>query len=207
VLLALFCLPACLLAQTFEQHLEQEVAKLEEKHGSGTSRELKRRLNAMAKRDQAVRTPTYVTGNVSEVLVRRQQQTDDRLTRELKQIVARDGWPTIRLVGLEASENAALVLVHSRDHDFQRSLLRRLQTLVEQGEILGSSVALLTDKILISEGKPQRFGTQFDWTNKTIRMLPVEDQAHLDERRAKYLLPPMAEYTKTLQQLYGRNEK
>jgi hypothetical protein len=33
-------------------------------------------------------------------------------------------------------------------------------------------------------------------------MLPVEDPEHLEQRRAQYLLPPMAEYKKMLADLY-----
>jgi len=35
-----------------------------------------------------------------------------------------------------------------------------------------------------------------------MKMLPVEDPEHLDERRAKYWLPPMAEYKKMLESMY-----
>ena len=47
-LLTLLCIPTCLAGQTFEQHLEQEVAKLEARHGSGTNQALKQRLKIAA---------------------------------------------------------------------------------------------------------------------------------------------------------------
>ena len=173
-----------------------------EKNGKGTDQELKQRLIAMAKEDQAVRKREYVSNAAPESLVKEQQQTDDRLTAELKRIIAGKGWPTISLVGLEASEDAALILTHTRDHDLQRELIPKLQRLAEDGKILGSQIALIVDKVLVSEGKPQRFGSQFDFAHGRGKMLPVEDPEHLDERRAQYLLPPMAEYKKMLAEMY-----
>jgi hypothetical protein len=182
--------------------MEAEVQKLVAKHGNGTDEQLQQRLRSMARRDQAVRTAKYVSNTAAEALVKEQEQVDIQLTAELKAIVANKGWPTIPLVGLQASEDAALILTHSRDRDFQRAMIPRLRQLREQGEILGSSIAAIVDKLLLSEGKPQRFGTQFEFADGKGRMFPVEDPAHLDERRAKYLLPPIAEYKRVLADMY-----
>ena len=197
VVLASAC-SALVFAQSFDQRMEAYVEVLVAKHGTGTDKALRAQLLRMGEEDQAVRGP----GDESEAFVRRQESADARLTTELKRIVAKKGWPTIALVGYQASEAAALVLMHSRDHDFQRAMLPRLEELAENGKILRSSVAMLVDKILVSEGKRQRFGTQFRWANGTGEMLPVEDMALLDERRAKYMLPPMAEYKKMVPEMY-----
>jgi hypothetical protein len=201
-LVCLFVAAVSLTGQSWEQDMEFRVERLVQKHGNGTDQALRDRLAKMAKRDQAVRKPEYVTDKASPELVREQERVDAELTAELKDIVQRKGWPTIKLVGMQASEHAALILSHSRDHDFQRSMLPRLQALADEGEILGSSVAFLIDKVLISEGKAQRFGTQFKWGAGIAEMLPVEDADHLEERRSKYFLPPLAEYKKTLSELY-----
>ena len=193
---------AIALAESFEQRIEAEVARLVARHGAGKDHELKQRLMDMAKRDQAVRTPEYRSGEVSEVLVRNQQQVDHQLTSELKEIVARKGWPTISLVGLEASESAAVVLIHSKDHVFQRDMIPQLDRLARNREILPWNVAMLTDKILISEGKPQRFGTQWQWAKGVWKMMPVQDKADLDNRREAYLLVPITEYKKIISQMY-----
>jgi hypothetical protein len=182
--------------------MEALVERLVAKHGTGTDKQLRARLARMAEQDQAVRTGKFISSDLPVELVREQEAVDDRLTRELKQIVTEKGWPTIALVGVDGSGHAALILTHSRDRDFQRAMVPRLQELAEKGEILGSSVAYVVDKILVSELKPQRFGTQFTWVNGKVEMLPVEDIAHLDERRDKYMLPSMAEYKRALADLY-----
>src|SRR5258708_1829277 len=126
---SLFLAAAAMCAQTFEQDMEARVEKLIAKYGNGTDEELKQRLVAIAKRDQSVRKPEYVSDAAPAGLVEEQERVDAELTTELKAIVAPKGWPTIRLVGLQASEHAALILMHSRDHDFQRSMLPQLRQL------------------------------------------------------------------------------
>jgi Family of unknown function (DUF6624) len=77
-----------------------------------------------------------------------------------------------------------------------------LHNLVEQDKIFGSDVAVLTDRILVSEGKPQEFGTQFKQLDGKMVMMPVKDPRHLEKRRAKYLLPPMPVYRKLISDMY-----
>ncbi len=103
---------------------------------------------------------------------------------------------------MEASRAAALILIHSPDHKFQRALLPKLQELADQNKILGTDVALLVDKLLVADGKPQRFGTQFHREGDKLVMYPVEDPENLEQRRAQYLLPPMKAYRKTLGETY-----
>ena len=194
------CELSALQARDFDKELQAKIKGLVEKNGKGSDRELKRRLIRMAKQDQAIRAGRVTA--ITQTTVKKMQITDEGLTAELKQIILEKGWPTISLVGLRASQDAALILIHSPDHDFQRAKLPELQRLAENEEIVGSDIALIADKVLVSEGKPQRFGTQFDISNGHVHMAPVEDPAHLDERRAQYLLGPMTEYKKSLAKMY-----
>lgn len=131
---------------------------------------------------------------------------DTRLTRELKAIVAAHGWPTISLVGIEASQAAALILIHSPDHDFQRRLIPELERLVKDKKIVGADVATLIDKTLVAEGRRQRYGTQYSWKGEgPMSMDPVEDPAGLEQRRKAFLLPPLAVYDCYMRATYHRD--
>ena len=129
-------------------------------------------------------------------------QTDARLTLELQQVVKENGWPTIALVGIDASNGAMLVLTHTSDHAWQRQLLPQLETLADADKIDGSGLALVVDKELVAEGKLQRYGSQFKFVNNSMAMYAVEDPSDLDQRRAKILLPPMDIYKQMMAQIY-----
>jgi hypothetical protein len=126
------------------------------------------------------------------------------LTAELKGIVAKRGWPTIAMVGVDASNGAMTMLTHTKDHVWQRSMLPRLEKLAAEGKIDGSALATVVDKELVSEGKLQRYGTQFKLVdgNTKIAMFAVEDPAGLDARRAMVFLAPIRAYEETLEKGY-----
>jgi BMFP domain-containing protein YqiC len=170
---------------------------------NGSDQALRKHLLAMQKADRTIRDRAMVLSPERQAtMAPALKSTDEKLTGELKQIVAEKGWPTIDLVGRDASEAASSILLHSRDRDFQKTLLPQLEKLVAEDRIAGSNVALLVDTILRSEGKPQRFGTQFKIHGGKAVIDPVEDPARLDERRAKYQLSSMAEYKYVISQLY-----
>jgi len=178
--------------------------ELVQKNGPGTDAALRDRLLAMNESDQNARGIAHgqpvdkdklrVAGNVAEV--------DAGLTVQLKEIVAKDGWPTIALVGFDASNAAMLVLTHSADHAWQLSLLPQLEELADKGKIDGAQLAFVIDKELVSEGKLQRYGTQFKFVDGAMAMYGVEDPGGLDARRARVFLPPMDYYKQMLSQMY-----
>jgi len=56
-----------------------------------------------------------------------------------------------------------------------------------------ASMAYLTDRVLVGEGKPQRYGTQFHAIDGTQYLRPLEAPESLDSRRASVGLPSLAE--------------
>lgn len=203
VCVLLTCARQQLGGQDWEQKIEAKKEVLIRKNGYGTDPGLKAELLAMAKTDQDVRKrwlalPPDRRADIAAEM----QQVDKDFTERLKTVVDTKGWPTISLVGLEASRAAALILIHSPDHDFQRRLLPELQKLVDEDKIMGSDIAVIVDKMLVAEGKPQRFGTQFDIRDGKAVIKPVEDPEHLEQRRAQYLLAPMSVYKKLLVDKY-----
>jgi hypothetical protein len=83
----------------------------------------------------------------------------------------------------------------------------KLSNLVEEDEIVGADLASIIDKLLLADGKPQRFGSVFRFEGDFMIMEPVEDPAHLGERRTRYLLMPMNEYVKGMETYYHKKLK
>jgi hypothetical protein len=173
-------------------------AELIKRNGPGTDAALRDKLMKMDASDQEARGagtghPTYTAKTAG---------VDVQLTAEMKEIVARHGWPTIALVGVEASNDAMTILTHSPDHAWQASLLPRLEALSAEGKIDGSTLATMLDKELVSEGKLQRYGTQFKFVDGKMAMYAVEDPEGLDARRATVFLMPIKAYEGKLEQMY-----
>jgi len=191
-------------APAWETDLKQRHEELVRVNGPGTDTALRDQLLAMAAKDQDARG--YKDGAPKDkqklVMAANLGEIDAALTAQLKEVVAAHGWPTIALVGIEASNGAMLVLTHSRDHAWQLSLLPQLEQLADNGKIDGSSLALVVDKELVSEGKLQRYGSQFKLVQGGMAMYAVEDPGGLDARRARLFLPPMDAYKQIMAEMY-----
>jgi hypothetical protein len=125
-------------------------------------------------------------------------RADSARTRWLRAAVVRHGWPSRASAGASAQQAAWLILQHSPDTAWQAAMLPDLERLASGGEIPRDDVALLTDRILVHRGQPQRYGSQFDLVDGRLVPSPVEDLAGLDARRASVGMPPMAEYVRVL---------
>jgi hypothetical protein len=123
-----------------------------------------------------------------------------RTTNALAAIVAKHGWPGKSLVGKDGARAAWLVVQHSHDLAFQKRCLEMLEIAVAQGEAQAVEHAYLYDRVAVNEGRPQRWGTQFDSANKPY---PIEDAAHVDERRKAIGLSTLAEYARFLRERGG----
>jgi hypothetical protein len=133
----------------------------------------------------------------------RTMRADSARSRWLRRTVAERGWPARSVVGRDAARSAWLILQHTPYHDWQREMLPTLERLAERGELPRGELATLTDRVLVRLGQRQRYGTQFDFAGGRLVPAPVEDLAGLDARRAAIGMPPMAEYVRTLGEVYG----
>jgi hypothetical protein len=182
----------------WERAIEARHKELIERNGPGTDAPLREQLLKMYSVDQSARG----FSGTALVSMKELAATDAQLTLELKQIVDQKGWPTIALVGIDASNAAITVLTHSADHAWQLHLLPSLEQLADDGKIDPSTLALVVDRELVSEGKLQRYGSQFRAVAGGMAMYGVEDPDQLDQRRAQAMLPPLAVYKETLERMY-----
>lgn len=82
----------------------------------------------------------------------------------LNGIIERIGYPTIDKVGKQGSEAAWLVIQHSIGNpEFMRKCAKLLAIAVDDKKANPINLAYLKDRIAVFEGKPQLYGTQFDW--------------------------------------------
>ncbi len=167
---------------------------------------LRRELLKRLKQDQDIRNQFIKQGNKPDAkLQKRWQEIDDANAARMREILKQNGWPGIKLVGKEGTEAAFLLIQHA-DHALQKEALPLVKTAFEAGELDGQDYALLLDRVLMRDGKPQVYGTQpkpFDqWKENEATLHPIEDEPNVDKRRAEVGLPPLAEYKKKLVEVY-----
>lgn len=159
--------------------------------------ELHRELVKRMRADQAIRmqpNPNF----------REMERIDRENTAWLKQVVDRHGWPTISMVG-ERGELAAFLLIQHADPaqelEFQKRCLELMKAAMSNNDVRKSSVAYLTDRLLMHQGLKQIYGTQFRVEEGELKLYPIQDEAGVDARRKEVGLPPLAEYERQMREM------
>ncbi len=145
---------------------------------------LRDELLAMGKADQDVRTGASVDIHV-----------DARNLVRIREIIAEHGFPTAALVGTDGVATAWLLVQHADDVTLQERVLDTMTppNAIPQG-IDGQKIALLTDRVLLRQGKSQRYGSQFQMGKNGLEPSPIEDETNVDARRAQMGMMPLADY-------------
>ena len=131
-------------------------------------------------RKKQIRNRTLSIGYDSEM-----EALHNSNARELNELMAIIGYPTAEKVGQEASEAAWLIIQHSIGQpDFMKKAAKLLEEAVQEGVADPQSLAYLTDRIAVFEGRPQLYGTQFDWDdNGEMHPTQLDDFNKVNQRR------------------------
>ncbi|OON65590.1 DUF6624 domain-containing protein [Hymenobacter sp. CRA2] len=180
--------------------LDATVAKAEAK----LNQPLKKELQEIYATDQGVRGKIdSVQRNFGQkspqwdALMSEMRAIDERNTKRVTEIIDQYGWPGKALVGRMGSLTAFLVIQHA-DLAVQEKYFDVLKQAAARGDIAPGNFALLQDRVLLRRGKSQIYGSQVVGNPSTGKpeFAPIEDEAHVDERRAAVGLGPLAEYAK-----------
>jgi tetratricopeptide (TPR) repeat protein len=166
----------------------------------GINNRLKAELEAMYALDQVVRNVSGcidTTNSISKAEYRAFQlivQEKDSLNLiRLEAIIKAHGWPGISKVGIKANQAAWIIIQHAK-LEKQQQYLPTLSASVENGESQPKHLALLSDRVLVRQGKMQLYGTQIDNRVNPPKPYPIEDIENVDQRRKKVGLEPLKDY-------------
>lgn len=166
---------------------------------------LRAELLRMGKADQQVRDSVIADGGKHPASIKAMLAVDARNLPRIRQIDAAQGFPTLAQVGHDGLQAAWLLVQHAdSDPGFQLHVLQELQVRADHGGVGAQGFAMLTDRVLVGQQKPQRYGTQLTMKNGKLQPDPIEDRAGLEHRRAAAGLPPLADYACLLRLSYGR---
>lgn len=146
---------------------------------------LRNELLAMAAEDGRVRGELIAEGALGDGYHPRMREVHEKNAKHLIEIIEGHGWPGRSLVGEDGAEAAWRIAQHAIGNP---ALQRRAATLLEkattQGEMPAWQVAYLVDRIRMFEGKPQLYGSQFDWDESgELNPCPIENPEQVNERR------------------------
>ena len=167
--------------------------------------ELQRRVAVDQKARKAIPVSTDPNGNVApktQAMIDRLVEIDKDNTKWLKKQIDEHGWLGKSLVGRKGARNAWLLVQHA---DFDRKFQERCLKLMRErpkDEVRQQDIAYLTDRVLVGQGKLQRYGTQVDFDSATGKatLKPTEKVDELNDRRAQVNLAPIEDYLRMIEQ-------
>lgn len=130
---------------------------------------------------------------------RNMAKTDHSNMIKAKLIIKKYGFPGYSLVGIEGSDAFWAIVQHCDDDlVFQEQVLSLMSKEVKKHNATGEKLALLQDRVLVSQGHKQLYGTQVRLDLKTHRAkpFPTQDSLNVDARRKAIGLSPLKDYLK-----------
>src|SRR5690606_8045392 len=104
------------------------------------------------------------------------------------------GMPTTKEVTSKQMSAIWLVFQHG-DNENRKKYFPLLKKASENGDLKKSQIALMQDRILMMDGKPQIYGSQITQNNETKKweLYKLENPEFVDKRRAEVGLEPLKE--------------
>jgi hypothetical protein len=158
---------------------------------------LRKLLISLAQRDLDVRERLAADLSLFDGYHPEMQAVHEDNAAILDRVIQEHGWPGRDTVGEDGAEAAWLIVQHAIAlPDFQRKCLTLLEEAAATGAVPPWQPAMLLDRICTYEGKPQVYGSSFDWDEDGLMSpRPIADPSSVDERRAAVGLPSLAEAT------------
>lgn len=115
---------------------------------------------------------------------------------QVRQSLDTYGWLSIDDIGERANLAQFLVIQHA-DSLTQLTYLPMMRQAVKNGKAQASQLALLEDRILVRQGKPQLYGSQLHSNEKGKYVFyPIQDEANVNQRRATMGLGTLEQYAR-----------
>jgi len=152
-------------------------------------------LAIMAENDQNIRQKINEQGWSDEICAQ-MTAIDSINTKQLQVLIAKYGFPSWKLVGRSGASNAWLIAQHS--YWYLPEFLNAYRQAVIADDADRRLLAYMEDRFLMSEGRPQIYGTQFVQRDTIAGYYPIMDMPNLDKRRLIVDLEPFSDWTSSI---------
>lgn len=110
-------------------------------------------------------------------------------------LIEQCGMPTLKDVNQEQMSAIWLVFQHA-DNKYRKRYFPQLRVAAANGDLKKTQIAMMQDRILMSEGKPQIYGTQVTKANGSDawELYDLRNPETVDKRRARLGWEPLKDY-------------
>lgn len=131
--------------------------------------------------------------------------------KRIKEILRDIKLPRISILSYDGALAMWLIIQHASDNlPFQKKYLKLTNKLLktDPDDVYKEGIAYLEDRVAVKEKHKQVYGTQFHDVRgakvPTLKPRPIKDPKNLNNRRRLVGLPPIEDYMKDLERMYGK---
>ena len=202
----LFCCSAAINAQSCltQDDVKQLLARVDSSPPPATpNKKLREELIKMSGRQRELLQQVVAKDQTKQSERDKLHKLYEDDTVKLCQIVKANGWPTTAVVG-EDGVFATFQILKNGTFELQRDLLPVIIAAIKADPSQKREFAGLFDRLRVSAGMKQLFGTQAVSIGGFLVLYPIEDQANLDARRKDFGLSPIDTYIQGLERSFGK---
>lgn len=150
------------------------------------------KLSFLVQQDHSMREVLLQKGILSDTYHPEMEKVHLSNARKLSELIDRMGFPVLSNAGEKGVRLSWLIIQHAISWpDFMKESLIQMRLAAAQNDYILELLAYTEDRVAVFEGRPQLYGTQFDWIDGELRPNPIEDPSRVDLRRKSLGLPPM----------------
>jgi VWFA-related protein len=125
-------------------------------------------------------------------------------TAKLCELIKTNGWPTTATVDRNGVGATYYILKNGGTYELQRDLLSVIVAAIKKDPAQKPEFAGLFDRLRVSAGMKQIFGTQAVSMGGFLVLYPIEDEKRVNDRRAEFGLSTMEINIRNLERNYGK---
>ncbi len=206
ILLLLICCSVAVRAQSCltDDDVKQMLARVDAAPAPGPNKKLREELIKMATRQRELLLLVVDKDQTKQSDQEKLHKTYTEHIARLCQLIKTHGWPTSAVVDQDGVFALFHILKNAGTYELQRDLLPVIVAAIKKDPLQKREFAGLFDRLRVSAGMKQLFGTQAVSMGGFLVLYPVEDEGRLDARRAEYGLPPIDQYMNSLEGTYRK---
>jgi len=205
-LILLACCSIAIKAQSCLTHddVKQMLARVDASPAPAPNKKLREELIKMADKQRELLLKVVEKDQKKQSDQEKLNKTYDNNVAKFCQSIKTNGWPTSAVVDQDGVLAAFHILKNAGSYEFQRDLLPVIVAAIKKDPLQKREFAGVYDRLRVSAGMKQLFGTQAVSMGGFLVLYPVEDEGRLDARRAEYGLPSIDQYMNALEGTYRK---
>jgi len=186
------------------EDVKQMTARVESAPGAKYDKKLNEELLKMAEKHRELLQQVVASDQKKQSDQDKLRKLNEKNATRFCQILKASGWPSTALVGQTGVLASFQILKNSAPYELQRDLLPVILAVIKKDPTQKPEFAGLFDRLRVSAGMKQYFGTQAVSIGGFLVLYPLEDESKVNAWRQEFGLGTIQDSIRTLERMYGK---